>query len=797
MSRPISLIESSHWTVPMVDAIIQWLGHYMGLDWSLARLQNGDSREAYLLEHIVEFLVSQSKLLDQLREYSTDPHHIEEYLAQRGNNNPDDARCMGMLRKYVCNLLLKLDYAIPSQLGQLNSLLNQFNQLLEVRGEHVTDLLREEFLASRISEEEKKVAEKLEKMLHQLGWQTLPWAEREEMALALSHYFYSSRQLEAASHYLVSAIAAGVRTATIYYNYFMLGLEAREFEAALEGYAMLISMMPELAMVSPNHYKLQQVVAKNRYYIKFTAMDLTSNRNVIIQQWLNPPYLLRPAIQAILKIQHEGIITAYEWIESNPQRPVLVTESLEWLTLPEFFCNNMRLASTPALIVMSNLLQTMSFSHEQGMIHGHLQPDVIFIKSAKIKIENFGLWAWQDGWPLPLQKSELLYAHFTAPELYINPTAAPTTASDVYSLGQLLSYIWTGSLVFHTAEKRIPDLILSIVQKATSVDPAQRYASAKEMNHDFQKATEVISQSKESTTVVLPLSDVLKPKAEAKTVASERMVKIAGSNNPVMLPERFVWRDGVVHCQSDNSMMVVVPYGFFIMGSSEFELESPVHEVFLSNFLMDKYLVTNAQYSQFLEYLRQNNNHLGCHPQESPQKDHTPLYWGTDYYRMYSSTADSPVIFIDWWDAYAYANWSGKSLPTESQWEKAARGTDGRHFPWGDTSPDSDHANHNNEYGAVSPVSKFAQFPSPYGCLDMAGNVWEWCLDYYEKNFYSQSPRENPLCNTSSLLRVARGGAWNSISYSLRSTARDSWLCDTRAAYIGFRCAKVLSTTTP
>lgn len=788
MSHLIAFIEANHKSPDVIGAIINLLGYYVGLDWSFQHLENCDELEEYLLQQIIQNILDQKQLLDELALFSGDLNQLQTHVKNIESSNASLASCMWELRKTTCRILSDAGYSITTAIGQLNILLDHWEQLFQLRDVSYTAPLQEELLISPISNREKKIAQKVETIVSQLGWQKLPKPEREMSALLLSHYFYSTHELEAGSYYVVSAIEAGVRSSLIYYNYFMLGLEAKEFSAALQGYNMMLGTKSEFEIVPPAQYQIQGIIAKTPYYTLFNALDVANNRPVFIQQWLNPPATVRTAIQSVCKlVDYEGILAGHEWIEKNPLRPVLVTELVTWPTLSKFFCDNIRLPSTPALNIMKSLLETMAICHKQGIIHGAILPNSILISPPQIKITNFGLWTWLTGWIFPTEQSSLVYAHFLPPEIYTTQSAIPTTMTDVYSLGQMLGYIWTGTTLFHTAEKRIPDLLLSLIQKATATEPSQRYASAQELYADFQKVSDVMSRNKENT-VIVPLADI-QNKIENKQVASERMVKIAGSN-PVVLPERFIYRDGVVYCQNDSSMMFIVPCGFFMMGSSEFEMEGPVHETFLSNFLMDKHPITNAQYSRFLEQI-QYNNHIFCHPQEPPHKDHTPKYWGTDNYRIYSGTEDSPVIFVDWWDAYAYANWAGKILPTESQWEKSARGSDGRHYPWGDDFPDQTKANYNHHNHGVTPVGKFSQ-ASPYGCLDIAGNVWEWCLDYYDKNFYAQSPRENPCCNTVCPLRVTRGGAWNSPGTMLRTTIRNTWLAHARTAYIGFRCAKLL-----
>ncbi len=229
--------------------------------------------------------------------------------------------------------------------------------------------------------------------------------------------------------------------------------------------------------------------------------------------------------------------------------------------------------------------------------------------------------------------------------------------------------------------------------------------------------------------------------------------------------------------------MVTIPAGEFIMGTDNArEDEYPEHRVYLDAYKIDRYEVTNAQYWEFLEYMKKTNDHSKCYKAETSGKDHTPRFWDNEYYNV----PDYPVARIDWYDAYAYAAWAGKRLPTEAEWEKAARGMDGRNFPWG------------NEWdpircnlsGEPKPGGSIENGKSVYGCYDMAGSVYEWCDDWYLNTYYTESPSLNPKGPSGGVRRVIRGGSRFSKPFQVRANMRKSEQPELFNLALGFRCAQ-------
>ncbi len=240
--------------------------------------------------------------------------------------------------------------------------------------------------------------------------------------------------------------------------------------------------------------------------------------------------------------------------------------------------------------------------------------------------------------------------------------------------------------------------------------------------------------------------------------------------------------------------MALVSAGEFTMGSSEEDFipeEMPQHSVFLDAFYIDKYEVTNAQYWEFLEYITRTGDHSKCSPSEPINKSHLPGNPFKGYEYKYYNYPDYPVTRIDWYDAYAYAAWAGKRLPTEAEWEKAARGTDGRRFPWGNVW-EIRFCNVGTSDSLPITVGSYEEGNSVYGCYDMTGSVSEWCNDWYHPEYYYNSPKKNPMGPSKGTgKRVIKGGSMFAQNvYKLRCAVRMFGEPDDRNKSVGFRCAK-------
>ena len=245
--------------------------------------------------------------------------------------------------------------------------------------------------------------------------------------------------------------------------------------------------------------------------------------------------------------------------------------------------------------------------------------------------------------------------------------------------------------------------------------------------------------------------------------------------------------------------MVAVYSGPFRMGASDslyLRDESPAHIVYINFFFMDRREVTCREYQKFLLHIKQHGNAgYYAHKEQPRDWDHTPMsrrpedkafcWRGTQYPQ---GMADRPVMLAAYWDAYAFAKFRGKRLPTEAEWEKAARGVDGRLWPWGETFDPNLCNSQEGKAGATTAVGAYPKGASPYGVLDMAGNASEWCHDWYHESYYRETPARNPGGPYKGRYRLVRGGSFLSNETRVRTYKRTYRQPGLRFRDVGFRC---------
>ena len=301
-------------------------------------------------------------------------------------------------------------------------------------------------------------------------------------------------------------------------------------------------------------------------------------------------------------------------------------------------------------------------------------------------------------------------------------------------------------------------------------------------------------------TPLLPTDTPLPPTATLSLIEKLYYAFVSPTATPTAVPP------------TDLTGMVFVPGGEFIMGSAEGEGdgdEHPQRTVYLDAFYIGKYEVTNEQFSQFVDATGYSTDA----EKEGGSWVSTGEGWkqveGADWRHprgpgsSIEDKMDHPVVQVGWNDADAYCQWAGVRLPTEAEWEKAARGTDGREYPWGNSAPDGSKLNYcdvncgsvwkdssvDDGYADTAPVGHYGAGQSPYGAYNMAGNVSEWVADWFDADYYSKASERNPPGPDSGSYRVLRGGSWLGYQRFARCASRYGDFPDYRYNHFGFRVA--------
>jgi formylglycine-generating enzyme required for sulfatase activity len=267
------------------------------------------------------------------------------------------------------------------------------------------------------------------------------------------------------------------------------------------------------------------------------------------------------------------------------------------------------------------------------------------------------------------------------------------------------------------------------------------------------------------TKTSLPTITMFAPTRIHLTETPKPLATATQSPSPTQIPS-------VITSEKDGMLLLLVPAGEFTMGS-----QLGAHTVYLDTYWIDQTEVTNAMYASCVKA-------GACIPPNPKSSMSHPKYYGNPDFDNF------PVIYIPWESANVYCTWAGRRLPTEAEWEKAARSTDGRDYPWGNEQPNYDFLNYASHNGDTTQVRSFPSGISPYGAMDMAGNVSEWVADWYGDTYYFVSPSSNPDGPDTGTYRVVRGGSWVDGVNKVRTDSRTNYIPWNSHEYLGFRCAQ-------
>lgn len=295
-----------------------------------------------------------------------------------------------------------------------------------------------------------------------------------------------------------------------------------------------------------------------------------------------------------------------------------------------------------------------------------------------------------------------------------------------------------------------------------------------------RKAILIVSGFMVFFTILIGIALIVESRKSARIQASAKSVEIKRDVFSDVKKRDFSVFETI--SGGDAREMVLIPAGSFTLGGGpegNFD-EQPQRVIYLDAFYIDKYEVTNANYDRFVKMLKRSM------PSVPVFEDDVNLLKGDN----------QPVVGVTWVDAFAYCRWAGGRLPTEAEWEKAARGEDGLIWPWGDTFDIRNVNGHSKEdgYKYSAPVGSFEGGRSPYGLYDMAGNVSEWVSDWYDQFYYKEAPFKNPKGpDDPGIIKVLsyRGGSYNSTSHDLRASKRSGGAHPERGeSTVGMRCAR-------
>jgi len=608
--------------------------------------------------------------------------------------------------------------------------------------------------------------------------------------------------------------------------------------------------MPLLPGTDIGRYHILEQLGEGGMAVVYKAYDTHLEREVALKV-VRTENILPKALDRTMKrfkiearkmasLSHPNIVKVMDYGEFNGT-PFLVMEYIPGGTLKQML--GKPIPWQMALQLLQPIANALSYAHQKGLVHRDVKPSNILIsENGTPYLSDFGI-----AKVLEIEETQDLTTTgmgVGTPE-YMSPEQAEgkkvDARSDIYSLGIVLYELLTGRKPFSAdtpmavivkqlrdplpdPRKFIPDLLKSIEQilfKALAKQPNDRYADMKSFGMAFEKALKAdartVGEVKRPETTPIPEEAIL-PGFEEHTYDGQRparqtmpmptwvwglallglvaivmgvfsargstpldtspaesatFVPTSTSTQPptaTFVPTPALGIGSTMVSEKDGMILMYVPAGKFVMGSQDGETdELPVHTVYLDAFWIDKTEVTNAQYKLCVQA------GVCSHPSNLSAYDKN-VY------------ANYPVMYVGWSAANNYCTWAGRRLPTEAQWEKAARGTDERTYPWGE-GIDCNKASYHDCQDGIRPVDSHPEGASPYGALDMAGNVWEWVADWYSNYYYYISPTRNPTGPTEGDYRSIRGGSWLSFVKDLRSSSRLEDETGYRDYIIGFRCA--------
>lgn len=514
-------------------------------------------------------------------------------------------------------------------------------------------------------------------------------------------------------------------------------------------------------------YRVDGVIGEGGMGVVYRAHDTRTSRDVALKclhtNLSGDPVIRQRFLREarVLRVwSHVGAVAIYDFVEREHILGI-VMELVAGESLAQHLARwRGRMPYAEIRAIMGDVLEAMQDAHDHGVVHRDLKPDNILVRDdhgrLRPKIVDFGIAKILEGTTYTVSGALLGTCMYMAPEQVKTPSATDHRA-DVYSLGVTLYELVTGRPPFDGDGNHFAAMMAHV---------SQRPRPPSKLRRDVPPALErLVLDALAKSPADRPQSCAAFRQRLDEALADAPVPSPRPAGAP--LPETL--RDTLGH------ELVLVPGGPFAMGGAR-------REVVLDPYYLDRAPVTNEQFQVFVEI-------TGYAP-EDENAGRFLQHWREG--KPPRGEERHPVTYVSWADARAYAAWAGKRLPSEAEWEKAARGTDGRKYPWGRAEPTPSHANFGNQRRGTTPVGAYPEGASPYGILDLAGNVWEWCEDVFDDAFYEDGPSHNPRLTHAARRAplVMRGGSWMYDASSLRTFARVSFEPHYRFAGGGFRCAR-------
>ncbi len=588
--------------------------------------------------------------------------------------------------------------------------------------------------------------------------------EEEEVGHNPEHVFNRANQYFALGQYAKAiqlynrAINLQPNMAKAHFNLSQAYIKHGQHSNALSSYNEAMRLDKRLCIV-PEEFEILSILGAGGMGILFRVREIKENR-VCTLRVLNPRLTENPErmplfiqqIKQLRQLTTPALIPVYD-LRKFRSHYILTGEYVRGWSLRQVLDNEGPLQKIRAITLFGDLCKHVLASHAGDVVHLNLKPSCIFLEpNNRVRIGDFSLMCLLQPGDGSLEASGLPL-EYLAPEQ--GGAIDAEEPADIYALGMILFEVLTGQrwnpFQDLSSETGIDDVLMSLVRRATETDPDMR-------------------------CTLRECRQVVKNLLREEESGSFPTVITVGEHSPLISETA---RPARTSTRIPNDM-VLVQGGSFLMGQADEANSSPVHEVTVAPYLIDIYPVTNDQYRMFLL----KTGHRSPFVNAPWTMDYN---WNRDKYPP--GTGDHPVVLISWYDAIAYAQWAGKRLLTEAEWEFAARGTDARIYPWGNEI-DQTQCNYMRTAGRVESVNQYPESKSPFGCVSMCGNVWEWVEDWYDKQYYAKSPSKNPTGPTSGKHKVLRGGAFDSVEDAVRNYFRFRQTPHSQSIFIGIRLAR-------